>query len=418
MTTTGWNLLVYAIGGNDHELERVTHAVQDMHGALTSNQCDVAVQLHARSKTTRHWIAAGTKVHNEVLPIIADASEPSTLTDFLNASERAHPGRSTALVLWAHSTGLDHVHDLPPKSAAAHPDIVGVFGARRGPVLGGGPDLDRSPGAPALDPRWPFGVGRICPEPRGRPERYGCRWGPDPNTGDFLTNVGMKKAITTSARQRVDILGLNACGMASLEVVYELRAVADVLIACQVEALPWPYGAIIAALSANPTSTAEQLAHAFVDGVRDEIQAGARHDAISALWAGTAITQLATAFDAYARRINAILDHDWEAVSKAVMVEAQRVDDPYLVDLMSLIHVLGKHDDAARVAAGDVAARFRTMRLAHAASTTHPRVQGLSIFCPKTTHVDLTDAYKGIQFRINSWREVLIRFQRKLAAKA
>jgi len=85
---------------------------------------------------------------------------------------------------------------------------------------------------------------------------------------------------------------------------------------------------------------------------------------------------------------------------------------------MSLIHVLGQDDDAVKVAAGDVAARFRSMRFAHAASTTHPHVHGLSIFCPKTTHVDLTDAYKGIQFRTNSWRDFLLRFQRRLGMTA
>jgi hypothetical protein len=152
--------------------------------------------------------------------------------------------------------------------------------------------------------------------------------------------------------------------------------------------------------------------------VQAEIAAGTRHDAISALRSGPAMDELAIAFNAYAKRVTAVIDSDWESVSKAVMVEAQRVDDPYMVDLMSLIHVLGQHDVNAKIAAAAVAAKFRSMCLANAASTAHPHVHGLSIFCPKTTHVDLAAAYKGTEFRTNSWANFLLKFQRRLEARA
>jgi hypothetical protein len=419
LKTPDWNVLLYALAGDDDELKRVTQAIDDMRGALTTSRCNVAVQVHARSKTTRHWISAGHKMRTEVLPVIADASEPSSLTSFLNAAHRASPDRSTALLLWAHSGGLDHVHDSPKKAAVRQPGLDSVFGDHAGPGLGGGVGLgDMLGGEPARGHDSSSGHGDLDRTSRGRAESYGCRWGPDPNTHHFLTNVGMKKAIAASVRRRVEVLGLNACWMASLEVEFELRNVSDVLVASQVEALPWPYGAIITSVLAAQDQTAEGLAAAIVASVKAEIAAGKRYDAISALRCGPAMDELATAFDAYAKRVTALIDSDWESVAKAVMVEAPRVDDPNAVDLVSLIHVLGKHDLKAKIAAAAVASKFRSTCVASAASPAHPHVHGLSILCPKSTHVDLTAAYKGTEFRTNSWANFLQRFQRRLGATA
>jgi len=360
MTAT-CNVLLYAIAGDPGEHKRVTDAISDMHDALTTDQCNIAVQLHARSKTTRYWISRGHEVQKEVLPTVADASEPSSLTRFLNAANQTFPARSSALVVWAHGRGLDNVHDHAQKKP--HRGI-----------------------------------------------------GPDPNTHQFLTNAGLKQAIAASARRRVELLALNACWMGCFEVEYELRSVSDVQIASQVYATPWPYGAIIATLAATPDLPAERLAKEIVASVHAEILAGKRKDAVSALRSGPAMDELATAFDTYAKRALPLIDADWKSVSKSVMVEAQRVDDPYQVDLMSLVHVLGKHDPEARSAAAAVTSTYRAMLLANAASATHPGVQGLSIFCPKSTQVDLADAYGDTEFRSNSWAQFLKAFQVKLAS--
>jgi hypothetical protein len=412
MTATGWNLFVYAIAGDDAELARATAAVHAMHGALTTKKCNIGVQLHARSKTTRYWLSAGHKPKPESLGVV-DASDPDALTRFLDAGNGQFPNRANALVLWAHSTGLDHVHNYARKAASRG------AGPESGPGDHAGHGLGGMAVEPIGEPR-----GDIVPlmspiaAPLTLPERYGCGWGPDPNTKHFLTNIGMKKAIARSRRGRVEILGLNACWMASLEVEYELRRVSDVQIACQVDALPWPYGTIVAAIAEAPEQTTEQLAIAIVDSVRTEIRTHHRTDALSALMSGPALDELATAFQAYARRVTELIDSDWKAVSKAVMEEAQRVDDPYLVDLMSLIHVLGHNDVKARSEANVVAHRFRSMCLANAASTGHPHVRGLSVFCPRDTKVDLAGAYKGTEFRSHSWGHFLLKFQHRLGRAA
>src|SRR5262245_16897626 len=240
--------------------------IDDMHAALTSDQCNIVVQAMAKSHTTRYWLSAGQKPRKQVLGI-EDASKPATLTRFINDANRELPADSTAVVLRAHATGLDNIHDYP---------------AMTGGGLGGN-DLVQAAASPA-DPvalgNLFGGYGRV--EEPGQPERYGCRWGPDPNTNHYLTNVSMKKAIAATRDTRVQLLGLNACWMATLEIEYELRSVADVIVASQVYAKPWPYGAIAKALCNAPEQTAEELARNIVASVKSDIARGTRRDAVSA----------------------------------------------------------------------------------------------------------------------------------------
>lgn len=393
MTTARWNLLLYAIAGDAREHQAVLAEIDDMREALTTDQCHIAAQVMTRRRTTRYWISAGDRTRTEVLAEPADASRQTALTGFLNAAARRFPAGSTALVLRAHGSGLDHVHDYPSK----------------GDGLGGG----MFAAAPWRDPR----LDRLgLREPIGRPESYGCRWGPDPTTGRFLTNVTMKKAIAASSAGRVDVLALNACWMATLEIEHELRSVAAIQVASQVNAKPWPYRAIVAALSQDPARSAEDLAKLIVTSVGDEIARDVRQDAVSALRSGVAIEELAAAFDGYAQRVSALIDSDWDAVCEAVMTRAQRIDDPLQVDLVALTRVLGDRDRAAKAAAEVVRSRFAAMRIAGAAHAAHPGVHGLSIFCPKSTRIDLADAYKGTEFRTHSWAAFLDKFQRRLAS--
>ena len=409
MTAAEWNLVVYAIAGDAAEHQAVLGAIDDMRAALATDRVHIAVQVMARPHTTRYWISSDHTVHTEVLPEAVDASHQAPLTALLHLAARRWPAAATALVLWAHGSGLDHVHDYPKKPGGPGGGGGGLGGAPGGGDLGLGRGF-RGPRGRVMSPR--ARLEAWLPRHPG----YGCRWGPDPNTGKFLTNVTMKKALAASEHGRVDLLGLNACWMATLEIEYELREVATVEVASQVYARPWPYRAIVESLSRRPAQTAEQLAQAIVASVSSEIAADQRRDAVSAFRAGAALGELAAAFDTYARRVIRLIDTDWEAVRDAVMTRAQRLDDPYQADLASLVKVLGARDPEAETAARAVVQQLDAMRIGNAVHHAHPGLGGLSIFCPKSTEVDLADAYAGTEFRTNGWADFLARFQTRLAA--
>lgn len=412
MSAATWNLVIYAIAGDPAEHHAVLGAIHDMRAALTTDQCHIAVQVMAKGQTTRYWISSHDKNHTEVLPDIVDASHQASLTGFLNLAGKRLPPGATALTLWAHGAGLDHIHDYHKKpggpgggglGGGAPTECAGLLAADQAARL-------RTPYARALSPR-----GRLTAWLPPRPG-YGCRWGPDPNTGRFLTNVTMKKAIAASLAGQVDVLAINACWMATLEVEYELRHAAAAIVASQVYAKPWPYRAIVEALSLRPVQTAEQLAQTLVTAVGAEIAADQRDDAVSAFRAGAALDDLVAAFDAYAELATHLIDTDWEAVREAVMTGAQRLDDPYQADLVSLVKQLGKRDRHAHAAGQAVAHQLEAMRIGHAAHPQHPGLHGLSIFCPKSIEVDLADAYAGTEFRTNGWAGFLGKFQPRLAA--
>jgi hypothetical protein len=100
------------------------------------------------------------------------------------------------------------------------------------------------------------------------------------------------------------------------------------------------------------------------------------------------------------------------------MDEAWRVD-PYQVDLKSLIDVLGAGDHGTRAAAQSVDSKLRAARLAFVAQPEqNSRIHGLSIFCPKLSHVDVAESYEDMLFRSNSWLTFLRAFQSKLSHHA
>ena len=68
MSAATWNLVVYAIAGDDTEHQAVLGAIDDMRAALTTDQCHIAVQVMAKARTTRYWISSHDKIHTEVLP--------------------------------------------------------------------------------------------------------------------------------------------------------------------------------------------------------------------------------------------------------------------------------------------------------------------------------------------------------------
>lgn len=426
MSKDPWNLLVYAIVGSPRQHDDVAAAIDGLRAGLSSDRCNILVQVMAPGRTTRYWISRDDRTRTEVLDEPVDAGRAGPLTGLLDAADTAFPGASTALVLWAHASGLDHVHEYPDVGAGDAADSGGLGGPPAPAASAGEPRVAHDLGGlgvlaglgsggwpvPAPGPR--PGPEPLIREPE-RPEPCGCRWGPDPNTGHFLTNVTMKKAIAASRRGHVAVLGLNACWMATLEIEYELRRVAGIEIASQVYAKAWPYRKIAEAMSQRSLLSADDLARRIVSSIKAEIQDGERKDAVSALRAGDAMADLAAAFDTYARRVTVLIDRDWDAVRDAVMTRAQRLDDPHQVDLISLTRVLGAKDAAARAAGDAIRIQLRAMCIANAAHPAHPGVHGLSILCPKSTRIDLADAYQGTEFRTNGWAAFLVKFQRKLA---
>lgn len=99
---------------------------------------------------------------------------------------------------------------------------------------------------------------------------------PDDVTAIFADPARLQAAMhgTTAARRRLSLLGMDACLMAMIEVQYQVRACAEVMVASQ-EVVPmqgWPYATILEQLNANPAMTPQALARLIVQEYAASIQ--------------------------------------------------------------------------------------------------------------------------------------------------
>lgn len=384
MSSRAWDVLLYAFAAEQKDEDAVHRALDEMQAAVTTQlAADVApriiAQLHTRKAVRRHRLGAG-HASVELLPP-AKASDERTLRDFLDATYEEGAPRATALILYGHGSGLDNVYRRrAPRARHFH-----LHGAAHSPVA------------------------------RGAAQQKQKQLGPDPLSGEFLTNHALRDAIAHSRRRAVDVLAFNACSMAMLEVAEELRDVAAIQLASQVEATLWPYGALTAALSAAPRLSAEGFAQALVHAVREQLARQERHDTLAA-FRSAEVARLTRAFFAYAARAVELLPEHGEDIITAVMVEAQRVYDPYQIDLLSLTTRLAGRLRALSGAADDVSQSFAAAHLASAAHRSRGDVHGLSLFCPMDLDVVLTAPYAGTRFEDSAWSRLLGEMHRLLAA--
>jgi hypothetical protein len=377
-------LLLAVAGGDDEasaERASIGRALAAM-GAALRDDADgaareagegprVVAQLHTRGEVRRyHLTPAGTTV--EARPP-ADFSDAATLRRLLD-EEAPEPRRPTALFLYGHGSGLDEVRRKRP------------FGAAR-----------------------PGGLEAALP-PGALPKRLG----PDPTSGRFLTNRVLRDAIAGSLRRRVDVLALNACSMALLELTDGLRDVATVQLASQVDATIWPYHELLAALVRAPDLPAEELARALVGRIEEQLARRQRRDTLVALRSAE-LEALTAAFQEYARQATSLLRSQWDDVRAVIIDEAQRVYDPYQVDLLSLTGRLAARRPELTAAAAEVRARFAAARVACAVAPERGEVHGLSLFCPDDVEVELEAPYRGTRFAHSHWALFLRELHGQLA---
>ena len=213
-----WTVLVYMDG--DNNLDRA--ALQDlaeMRVVGSSAQVNVVVQLDLTDKiTTKRY-----RVRKNAVDLIADLGEldmasPKTLTDFLVWGKTTYPAQRTLVILWNHGNGWDQMD---------------------------GPS------------------GPVCAN-TGRSLFYD-----DDNNSRFLSNRCVKQAIQ-NADIKIDLLGLDASIMGTIEALYEFKDLSDIIVSSQEvgESNGWDYQAILQGLTERPTMQAEELATRIVDAYR------------------------------------------------------------------------------------------------------------------------------------------------------
>ncbi len=260
-----WTILLYMAGDNGRVFDSPVgkkSLMAEMTGAGHSDIAeaqqvgttdDVAIlaqfdTLGEDDRTVRLEIGKGGTTEEHVVETISETNcgDPATLTDFIVWGMQRCPAQRTMLVIWNHGFGWkddDIYAEVRAASRAARPAV----GTRSRPVF-----RSTAQAVLAIDDEAQRGIAA------------------DDTSMDFLTTEELKRAIAdarTKTGQKLDIIGMDACLMAMLEVQYQLRDLTDYMVASQeVEPMAgWPYTQILGRLAAEPAMVPADLSRLVVD---------------------------------------------------------------------------------------------------------------------------------------------------------
>ena len=202
----------------------------------------------------------------------------------------------------------------------------------------------------------------------------------DDTSKDFLDNVELKKVLAEVKRQtgrEFDVLGFDACLMNMIEVAYQLRGTAQVVVGSE-ELEPgegWPYDRVLKTLAANPDD-APAPSSARTSSSCTSTRTGTRRHAVGVRPRRGSMRRPAS-IDALAKALTkAIKDAtDYTAVAKTLNA-TQRFDTADFVDLGHFCRELSKRSKSAAVKS---AAKATDEALRHATASCSPTAQGRGV---------------------------------------
>lgn len=279
------NLMVFIAGDNDldtfggKDIEEMM-SVKDTKGTLTILvQQDQSV-LARDSGTKRYVIRNGIKEQTIHLGE-TNTGDSNTLTEFLQWGIENHEADRNIVVLWNHGGGtrdeefagyennettmesISRVR-LAPSSRGSTATIRAIS---TNPTLGN---------QPSFFPQ-KLRLKRIGELMKAYKESRGEKADPlleveaksilfDDESRDFLDNLELKRVFKDLGHQ-IDIVGFDACLMGMMEVAYQLKEHAEVVVGSE-ELEPgkgWDYAAIVSYLVNNPTASNEEVSKVIID---------------------------------------------------------------------------------------------------------------------------------------------------------
>jgi hypothetical protein len=413
-----WLALEYLAADNDLEGELLADLAEMERVGSTPGVVEILAQVdrspgHDASKgnwhgTRRYYVLRGTDPRKISSRLLADlgptnTGDPGVLESFIRYGTLRYPARRTALVLLNHGSGFyvpSEMLSAPQGQAAGASRSPARGRRRRGPVF----HTTRE---------------RLAdPEPAVRGIAY------DDGSADCLDNQELQRVLATAhyrLGRKVDVVGMDACLMTMIEVAYQLRDHAEVLVGSEeVEPGPgWPHAAILGDLTKNPAMTAPELGAAIVHRYVESYRHADETVTQSAIDLGQ-LDDLVEAVDLLARRLLAGMK---TAAVRAAVHGARRqtiqffdglyVDLHHLAGNLATATGLGRVADACRdvqrVIEGQEA-RSPIIAEGHGAGMAPAR--GLSIYFPhfrdasahyrdldfarRTRWADFVDAYLGM----------------------
>lgn len=258
MVTKKWTILVYLAGDNDLDADGAKD-ITEMAKVGSNNDVNIIVQFDRAGEagTQRFYITEGGGYPKDSIENLGETNtgDPKVLLDFLKWGIKKYPAKHYMAVLWNHGSGWneDNIYEKAiqfcPEKRTLSPTIKRSFRER---------GIKKSLFSTTIE--------EIMKNPASdRAILY------DDESKDFLDNMEMKKVFTEAAKllpeKQFDILGFDACLMNTLEVAFQLKDTAKIILGSE-ETEPnagWPYDKLLSALVAKPDMAPVDFGKIIVD---------------------------------------------------------------------------------------------------------------------------------------------------------
>jgi hypothetical protein len=421
-----WTVMFYLAGDNDLDGE-VLADLQEMKSAGSGAHVNLIAQVDrsgSKSVTNRYLLRKGTPLAKDMVKSLGETNtgDPAVLKDFIVWATTNYPADRYMLVIWNHGSGMDDSNLYAGDYfSGATPPVV-----RKGAVIRTG-KMRRAPIAPVRT-----GTVRAAVKRAGR-ALFGSTVETmvtkraiafDDQAKDFLDNIELKRVLADvhkTLKQKIDVVGFDACLMSMLEVSYQIQNEARVTCGSEEEepGEGWPYDTILKALVAKPSMTPNELASIVVKRYIDSYKAG---DGVTQSATDlAAIGPLADAVDALGRVLSGALGHG-PARDAIVTVRAQvqEYTAPYdqycdLGDLCALLAQRVEHPGLA-AACDDVQAALKKAVIATGAKgDAVANSHGIAIYFPKKA---VSKLYATLDFaKGNAWAPFIKKYTDGLSNK-
>lgn len=306
--------------------------LNEMEEVGSTDNVNIIVQYDVPGGTTRIY-----KVEKGGLTLLSDLGEKDmasgdTLRDFISYGAQNFPAEHYSLILWDHGNGW--------KSPGLRAQKRSIF-------------IDQDNGT------------------------------------DFLSNYYVANAIKSAADAsgiKIDILGIDACIMATIEAAYEFRNSASILVASQdlIQNKGWDYKDLLGRLAANTGMTPQELATNMVESYKQYAESpsyGWGDQTISAISLGSGVENLAKEVDALAQGLKTKMEDPSTRDAALALITGSR-DAVQEFDLVTSPGTYADLYDFSRLIEGESASiqtALKNITIAEYHGTQRPQAHGLSI---------------------------------------
>lgn len=362
-----WTVMIYMNGKNDLETFALKNA-NDMEKVGSTSKVNIVVELgrmQGYDSSDGNWTGSRrmliikdnnpNKITSPVVQTIKDADMGNWehLVDFATWARAGYPAKRYMLIIWNHGSGWK--------------SVAGKLGFK---------DFQRDAGNPVF-------------------QTEGISY--DEATGHHISTVDMGKAFAKIGG--VDLFATDACLMQTIEVAYEIRNYAPVIVGSE-ETEPgdgYDYTAFLKALTANPGSSPQQTGQFVVETYKAFYTAKHQTATYSEI-VTSALGGLAQRMSAFA---DAVKGANEGPVVKNALAQAQRFADPDSKDLYNFVQLVLKDskDSSVQSAGNDLMSYVSGTLVTDNGVVNLPNAHGMAVYLPNYTY---DGSYAGLAFAKDS----------------